>query len=242
MQSTRKFDLNCDMGEGMKNDKLIMPFITSANIACGEHAGDDVTMLETILLAIGNGVKIGAHPGYADRKNFGRMEMELPEEELYQLVYRQVLKIKTIADDAGGVLNHVKPHGALYNAAAKNPVIARIVASVVKDINVNLVVTGLSGSHMITEAQKKGLQTLSEVFGDRTYQDDGSLTPRNMSHAVIENRDKVLKQVMQVVNDNSVTTISGKVIFVKADTICIHGDGKNALDFVQSIHDLIREV
>ena len=227
------------MGEGMKSDNQIMPFIDSANIACGEHAGDDNTIRDTIRDAIKHSVKIGAHPGYADRKNFGRKEIELREDELYALIIRQVNKVKKIAEEEGGNLIHVKPHGALYNMAAKDELISKTIVAAIKEIDANIILVGLSGSILISQGKQNGLKTLSEVFADRTYQDDGSLTPRNQPNALLEDTGRVVQQVIQIIKEQTVTTISGKIIPVVAETICIHGDGKNAEKFAKAIYEKV---
>jgi UPF0271 protein len=180
------FDLNCDMGEGMGNDKEIMPFISSANIACGYHAGDETTMKETIKLAIKNNVTIGAHPSFDDKENFGRREMNLSSNEIYSLVFDQIKILDAFARQAGAILHHVKPHGALYNMSAKDIETAKTIARAVWDHNKELILFGLSGSHSISEAKKIGLRTASEVFADRTYQDDGSLTPRHTTQQRVQ--------------------------------------------------------
>lgn len=235
-----KPDINCDMAEGIGNDELIMPFITYANIACGYHAGDMPTMWQTVESAIKHNVLIGAHPSFLDRKNFGRTEMNLDKEEIYDLVTQQLILLNEITSEFETKLHHVKPHGALYNMSAKNATLANTIAKAVKDFDASLVLFGLSGSHSISEAKAIGLQTASEVFADRTYQDDGSLTPRSQPNALIEDTDKVVQQVLQMLKEGTVTTVSGKVIPITAETICIHGDGKQAVDFAKAIHNAVR--
>lgn len=232
--------INCDMGEGIGNDELIMPFITAANITCGYHAGDVVTIQQTIELAVGHGVTIGAHPSFYDRNNFGRTSMQLPVQELYELIIQQLLIFKEVADGIGERINHVKPHGALYNLSAGDALTANIIAKAVKDFDAGLILYGLSGSHSISEAKAIGLRTASEVFADRSYQDDGSLTPRSQPGAMIEDSGKAVQQVLQMVNEGTVTTVSGKTIPIIAETICIHGDGKKAVEFAKAIHDATR--
>lgn len=234
-------DLNCDMGEGMATDAAIMPFISSANIACGFHAGDDNTMQETVLLAVQHGVSIGAHPGYADKENFGRTEMHLSAEEVYALVQQQVIALMKIAAEKGAKLHHVKPHGALYNQSAKDPQLAAVIAKAVLDIDHGLVLFGLSGSHSIHEAKRIGLTTASEVFADRSYQDDGSLTPRSKPGALLQSTEAALQQVLQMVKEKTVTSLSGKKVPIEADTICLHGDGAHAVDFARSIDQLLQQ-
>ncbi|HEY6062421.1 MAG TPA: 5-oxoprolinase subunit PxpA [Chitinophagaceae bacterium] len=231
--------INCDMGEAIGNDEAIMPFITSANIACGYHAGDSVMMWQTVELAIKHNVAIGAHPSFPDKKNFGRNEMKLENEEVYDLVTQQLIILNEIVTGLDTKLHHVKPHGALYNMSAGDAALANTIAKAVKDFDASLILFGLSGSHSISEAKAINLQTASEVFADRSYQDDGSLTPRSQSNALIDETDKAVQQVLQMINDGTVTTRSGKIIPIVAETICIHGDGKHAVEFARAIHDSI---
>jgi UPF0271 protein len=235
-----KIDINCDMGEGIGNDEALMPFINSANIACGFHAGSGATIQHTIRLTQKYGVHIGAHPSFRDKENFGRKEMHLNSDKVYALVLEQLIKLELAAKEEGTVIHHVKPHGALYNMAARDPQLARTIAQAVKDFHEDLVIYGLSGSFLITEATALGLKVANEVFADRTYQDDGSLTPRTQMHALIENENECLEQVIQMVSNGMVTTISGKIIPIIADTICIHGDGKYAVAFAKKIHQALQ--
>lgn len=234
-------DINCDLGEGAGNDEYIMPFISSANIACGWHAGDAATMKQTIDLCMKHQVAIGAHPSFYDRENFGRTEMELPVQGVYELVTKQLVVLHEIAVSLGAAMQHVKPHGALYIMSAKEALLARVIAGAVKDFDSHLVLFGLSGSHSITEAKKLGLKTASEVFADRTYQDDGSLTPRSESNALINETEKAVTQVLQMIQQGTVTTVSGKTVPILAETICIHGDNKHAVEFAKAIHELLKK-
>jgi len=234
-------DVNCDMGEGIGNDELIMPFISSANIACGYHAGDEKTIWKTIGLAIKHNVAVGAHVSFFDKENFGRSEMNLPGEQVYELVIQQLMIMKRIAGSFDLKMKHVKPHGALYNMSAKDAGLAKTIAVAIKDFDESLVLFGLSGSHSITEAGSIGLKTASEVFSDRTYQDDGSLTPRSGSNALIEDADKALQQVLQMIQEGTVTTVTGKQIPIVAETICIHGDGKHAVEFAKNIYGQLKQ-
>lgn len=229
-------DINCDMGEAMGNDELIMPYISSANIACGYHAGDADTMRLCIESCRHYQIAIGAHPSFDDRENFGRTEMKLSPHECYTLVRKQLEIFKQVADAAAQKIHHVKPHGALYNLSARDMVTANVIARAVKDFDSHLILYGLSGSISISEAKKMGLQTASEVFADRTYQDDGSLTPRSRPGALLDNENRAVEQVMQMVKQGTVTTVSGKAIPILAETICIHGDGKQAVRFAKAIH------
>ena len=236
-----QIDLNCDMGEGIGKDELIMPFISSANIACGYHAGDEDTMKRTVELVMKYNVAIGAHPSFFDRENFGRTDIRLPLGEVYDLVTKQIHLLNEITKTAGANLHHVKPHGALYNMAARAKPLAAVISLAVKDVDDKLFLYGLSGSHLIKEAQKLGVKTVSEVFADRTYQDDGRLTPRTKTGALIDNSDKALQQVLQMIKEGTVTTVSGKIIPIVAETICIHGDGEHAVEFAKAIYDAIRK-
>src|SRR5258705_3387016 len=192
-------DINCDMGEGIGNDEAIMPFISSANIACGYHAGDEETIKQTIELAIKNNIAIGAHPSFLDRKNFGRTDMHLPADEIYDLVFLQLRTIYKIVKSKNKKLHHVKPHGALYNMSAKDPQIAKTVAQAAKDFEDELILFGLSGSQSIEQAKLINLKTANEVFADRTYEDDGGLTPRSKVNALIEGLDKSVHQALQMI-------------------------------------------
>jgi UPF0271 protein len=224
------------MGEGIGNDEAIMQYITSANIACGYHAGDEDTMRQTIALAKKFNVAIGAHPSFQDRENFGRSEMSLSPSEIYQLVQQQMKILQKIAYEYDMGIDHIKPHGALYNMAARNKEIAKAIAQAVYDYNKNLVLFGLSGSLSLKEAIALGLTVKSEVFADRTYQDDGSLTPRSQPGAMIEDDEKALQQALQMVKTGTVRSLSGNEVKITADTICIHGDGPHALAFVKKIY------
>ncbi|HYH15424.1 MAG TPA: 5-oxoprolinase subunit PxpA [Flavisolibacter sp.] len=234
-------DLNCDMGEGMGNDEQLMPFITSANIACGYHAGDRNTMLQTIRLCQHYQVAIGAHPSFPDRENFGRLERVCTPAEVYNWVLQQVQILQSVANELGAGVVHVKPHGALYNQAAREHHLAAAIAQAVKDCDAQLVLVGLSGSCLITEAEAIGLKTTSEVFADRSYQDDGRLTPRSQPGALIEEEAASIQQVLQMVKTGSVKALSGKEVPLRAQTICLHGDGKQAVPFAKAIQETLRK-
>ena len=234
-------DINCDMGEGMDHDAGIMPFISSANIACGFHAGDENTMQQTILLALQNNVAIGAHISFPDKQNFGRTEMHLALNDIHELVFQQLAIIHTIAGTLGAELHHVKPHGALYNMSARDAELAITIASAVKQFNPHLILFGLSGSHSISQAKAIGLQTASETFSDRNYNDDGSLTSRTQPNAMIADEEKMIQHVLQMIRAGTVTTVTGKKIPVMAETICIHGDGQHALTFARAISSVLKK-
>lgn len=229
------------MGEGMPTDAAIMAYISSANIACGAHAGDAATMQRTIDLAVQHNVAIGAHPGFRDNVNFGRMERQLTVEMYYELISEQLFTLQQYIDAAGAVMHHIKPHGALYNMSAKDNAVAAIIAKATADHNPALVLYGLCNSHSITAAKEAGLQTASEVFADRTYMDDGSLTPRSNSNALITDDIKSVQQVLQMLQQQTVTAVNGKIIPVSAETICIHGDGTHAISFAKLLSETIQK-
>lgn len=229
------------MGEGIGNEALLMPYIHAANIACGYHAGDEATMEQVVDLCLQYGVHIGAHPSFPDRANFGRTTMQLSLAEIYTLVTDQLTILNAVVVKKGAELHHVKPHGALYNMAAQQTPVAHAIARAVRDFDPSLVYYGLSGSVMIDMAQEEGLQTANEVFADRTYQPDGSLTPRSQPDALITHEALMLEQVLRFIQEQRVRTITGEEIPIKADTICIHGDGVHALAFAKAIHTTLRE-
>jgi 5-oxoprolinase (ATP-hydrolysing) subunit A len=234
-------DLNCDMGEGCGNDAELMNYVSSVNIACGFHAGNASVMRQTVELAINKGIKIGSHPSYLDLANFGRSEMNISPQEVFDIVLYQTSALKGICDAFGTKIHHVKPHGALYNQAAKDEKLAEAIANAVKKIDAGLILYGLSGSYLISEAEKIGLRTKSEVFSDRTYQSDGSLTPRNLPNALIKNTGDAIEQVLQMIDMHTVTATNGEIIKLKAETICIHGDGENAVEFAKAIYKKLNE-
>lgn len=217
------------MGEGMPNEKQLLPFIDAANIACGYHAGDTDTMRNTLLGCLAYNIKAGAHPSFNDRPHFGREEMELPLNEVYDLVSAQIKTLDTMIKDLGGKLYHVKPHGALYNMSARNRDLALTIAQAVKDHDPSLVLFGLRRSHSIVAAAELGLKTAHEIFADRTYQPDGSLTPRSASNALIHDAKEMILQLKRMQQEPD------------TDTVCIHGDGPHALEFADLIHQTLRQ-
>ena len=237
----KQTDLNCDMGEGMDTDAGIMPWISSANIACGFHAGNLDTMKATVALALQHQVAVGAHPGFKDKANFGRTEQQLSENALFDLVTEQVYLLQEVCREAGCPLHHVKPHGALYNMAANDIVMSAVIARAVQSVNEKLVLYGLSGSFLITEAAKLGLRTASEVFADRVYETNGSLRNRKYPDALIIHEKDCLQQVLQMILEGTVKCIDGNKIHLQADTICLHGDGINATAFAKIIHLTLKE-
>ena len=237
---TFKVDLNCDMGESfgvyrMGNDEAILDYITSANIACGFHAGDPATMRKTVQLALEKNVGIGAHPGLQDLVGFGRRNISLSPQEAYDLVVYQIGALSGFVQAEGSKMQHVKAHGALYNMAAQNAGLSEAIAEAVYKIDPELILFGLSGSELVKAGKKIGLRTANEVFSDRTYQADGSLTPRTQPDALITDTGTALEQVIRMVKEQKVMSTQQQEIQITADTICIHGDGATALDFAAAI-------
>ncbi|MCP3028031.1 LamB/YcsF family protein [Halobacillus sp. A5] len=239
-------DINCDMGESfgtyvMGRDEEILDYVTSANIACGFHAGDPSTMRKTVKLALEKNVGLGVHPGLQDLAGFGRRTMNISPKEAYELVVYQIGALNAFVQAEGSQLQHVKPHGALFNMAAKDAGLSEAVAEAVYDVNPGLILFGLSGSELVKAGRAAGLKTANEVFSDRTYQNDGSLTSRQDSNALITDAEKAIQQVVRMVRESKVTSVQGEDISIRADTICIHGDGVHALEFAQNISSTLKE-
>lgn len=240
----KTIDLNCDMGEAfsgwpMGNDNVLMELISSANIACGFHSGDATIMRKTSQMAIKYSVAIGAHPAFPDLQGFGRRNMQLSNQEIYDICVYQIGAMFGTVKALGGKLHHVKPHGALYNMAAKDAALAKAIAEATKAIDPDLIFYGLSGSFLISEAEKIGLRTASEVFADRTYQNDGTLTPRTQSNALIESTQEAVNQVIMMIEKQCVISTDGKEVPLKADTVCIHGDGNHAVQFAEELRNTL---
>lgn len=234
-----RIDFNCDLGEGCGDDAAIIPLITSASIACGGHAGDETTMRATLRLCREHGVAAGAHPSYPDRAGFGRQEMALAPEAVLATVREQILRLMDAAAAEGMRLSHVKPHGALYNVAARDRGVAAAIANAVAGIDPELMLFGLSGSQLTSAAEAAGLRTAHEVFAERRYEADGSLTPRNRDDAVIHDLDEAIAQVRGFVREGSVLARTGERIALRADTLCLHGDRTDAAQFAKAIHDAL---
>ena len=228
-------DLNCDLGEGGADDAALLPLITSANIACGAHAGDPATMRATVRAARQHGVALGAHPGFADREFFGRRELALPPAVIGALVYAQVAELHAIALNEGALLTHVKPHGALYNLAARDVAVADAVAAAVARVDAGLWLYALAGGQLLAAGRSHGLRVAAEVFADRTYQADGSLTPRDSPGAVIANAGDAVNQVLRLLREGRVRAVTGVDVLVAADTVCLHGDGAGAALFAHGL-------
>ena len=239
-------DLNCDMGESfgawqMGNDAALMDYVSSVNVACGFHAGDASVIRKTIEPAFEQNVAVGAHPSFPDLQGFGRRAMKMSPGEIFDIVLYQVAALKGMCEALGGKLHHVKPHGALYNHAAADKISSEAIAKAVRAIDDNLIFYGLANSFLISEAERIGLKTANEVFADRTYQPDGILTPRSQPNALIETVEKSCGQVLEMITAQTVTATSGEKISIKADTICIHGDGAHALEFARAINRTLGE-
>jgi UPF0271 protein len=233
-------DINSDMGEGfgawdMGNDALLLDYITSTNIACGWHAGDPARMKKLVELATAKKVHIGAHPGLPDLVGFGRREMAISEQDAYNYVLYQAGALQAFINAAGNRLHHVKPHGALYNQAAKDMKLARGIARAVKDLGGNVILYGLAGSCLIDAAKELNVPVWQEVFADRKYTKEGFLVPRTQAGAVIDDESEALKQVMSMSKDGKVISIDGSEIKIQADTLCIHGDNPHAVEFAKKI-------
>ena len=236
----RRVDLNCDMGElpemlANGSQEALMKFVTSANVACGGHAGDEEMMQATIEQAMRHGVAVGAHPGYEDRENFGRVALNFPMEEIRDSVYRQVLALGKITEKCGAVVVHVKPHGALYNQAARDAGIARAIAEGVWRWKQNVVLVGLAGSVMLEEFRAAGFRVAAEAFADRRYEKDGSLRARKFRDALVDAPEKAAEQAVRIVEGQGVLTREGTVVPVDAQTICIHGDTPGAERIAEAV-------
>lgn len=230
-----KVDLNADLGEEFASDAALLQLVSSANIACGFHAGDADTMLACVREALRLGVAVGAHPSFADRQNFGRTFMQLPPETVYAQVLYQIGALAAIVQAQGGRLRHVKPHGMLYNQAAGDPMLADAVAKAVHDFDASLLLVGLAGSALIKAGERYGLATRQEVFADRGYQPDGRLVPRGEPGALIHDEEAALGQTLEMVLQGRVKSVNGAFAPVQAQTVCLHGDGEHALQFAQRL-------
>ena len=228
-----RVDLNADLGEGAGNDAAILKFVTSANIACGGHAGDPELMSSTIELAKKERVAIGAHPGYPDRAGFGRRQLQMSPDEVHDSVVEQIRALHELARAAGVPLRHVKPHGALYNSAATDTSMADAIATAVAAIDPAIILFGLAGSELVVAGQRAGLRTVAEGFADRTYSTDGRLTPRSQSGALIGDPAVAATQAIRLVAEGKVRSLQGEDVEVHVDTICIHGDSPESAVFAR---------
>lgn len=236
----RRVDLNCDLGEGVGNDRAMMPLVSSANVACGLHAGDPTTMRRTVALARDHGVAVGAHPGLADREGFGRRAIALKPEEAYGLVLYQIGALAAIARSEGVELAHVKAHGALYNAAARDAALADALVGAVTAFDPNLLLFGQPGTEHERAAERNGVRFVAEVFADRAYRADGRLVPREVPGAVINDPQAAAARVLSMVCDGGVRALDGTWVALRADTVCVHGDSAGAVAIARAVREVLR--
>jgi 5-oxoprolinase (ATP-hydrolysing) subunit A len=242
----KRIDINCDMGESygawkMGADAEVMPFISSANIACGFHGGDPATIRQTVRLAVDHGVAVGAHPSLPDLQGFGRRAMKISAQDMYDLVVYQAGAVEAFARAAGARLHHVKCHGALYNMAAMDEALSDAMARAVQDLGGGVMLYALSNSKMMQIAKQKGLAVAGEVFADRGYSDDGTLAPRGRPGAMIESADEAVERALGMIEKGYVASLSGKPIPVSPDTLCLHGDQPGAVTFAKAIRKAFAE-
>ena len=233
-------DVNCDMGESygawtMGNDAAVMPFITSANIACGFHGGDPATIRKTVALAVTANVAVGAHPSLPDLVGFGRRAMQISAQEMYDLVLYQAGAVAAFARAAGAPLHHVKCHGALYNMAATDEALSGAMARAVKDLGGHVMLYALAGSKMVAAGRQLGLGVVQEVFADRAYEDNGTLRPRSLPGAMVDDEATAIARAIGMVERGQVQSYAGKLIAVSAGTVCLHGDQPGALQFAAAL-------
>jgi UPF0271 protein len=243
-----KVDLNCDMGEStslwpyrVSDDISLLPYISSINLACGSHAGDADTAKELIQQAVLWDIAVGAHPSFPDKENFGRKELHFSEKDMYRIVYDQLAAISSIALMNGARIRHVKPHGALYNMVAVDHRLAFIVCSAIQAFDEDLMIYGLAGSEIVKVADLMGLKSCSEAFADRSYQDNGKLTPGTEQSTMIEDEEQCIQQALQMIQQGTVCTVNGKNIPVKAESICIHRDSKHPARLAKLIYDALQD-
>ena len=232
-------DFNCDLGEGCGTDAAIVPLISSASIACGAHAGDAATMRETAMLCLAHGVAIGAHPSFEDREHFGRSELDVAADVLEASVRHQIERLAEVCAKLGARLRHVKPHGALYNVAARDRAIADTIVRAIRAVDPSLVLFGLSGSCLTEAGRDAGLAVAHEVFAERAYTADGRLAPRGTRGAVIEKLDDALAQVSGLLRDGTVIARDGTRVALRADTLCLHGDRADAPAFARALRSAL---
>jgi len=228
-------DINCDLGEGVGNDALLMPYLSSCNIACGGHAGDEVTMRKTIALALRHGVRIGAHPSFPDRENFGRAELQMDRKKLIDTISNQVNSLLDIANELEGPVHHIKPHGALYNMAAVDQNIAEAVIQAHLQFDKKVILYAPYGSMVAELASKNSIPVKFEAFADRQYNDDLSLVSRKLPGATLHKPDEILHHVLSMVKNQKIKTIDGHFKKIIANTICVHGDNPNAVEIIASL-------
>ncbi len=246
VENMKYVDLNCDLGESFGNYKIgmdeeVIPLITSANVACGYHASDPVVMQKTVQMAAEHNIAVGAHPGFPDLMGFGRRNMNISTKEAYAYVMYQLGALNAFCRKYGVKMQHVKPHGALYNMAGKDYSLARAVCEAVYDFDSDLILLGLTGSEMINASEAVGLRHANEFFADRAYEEDGSLVARSKAGSMITDEAVALERVVRVIKEGKVVSITGKDIPLKIDSICVHGDGEKALAFVKLIGERLKQ-
>ena len=241
-----QIDLNCDLGESFGNykigmDEKVIPMITSANVACGYHASDPVVMNKTIVMAKEYGIEVGAHPGFPDLMGFGRRNMNVSPSEAKAYTLYQLGALDAFCRVHRRKMQHLKPHGARYNMAAKNYSLAKAICEAIYEFDKDLIVMGLSGGELVRAGKDTGLRTALEVFADRAYEEDGTLVDRRKDGAVITDEEVAIARVVRMIKEQKVTAITGKDITIKADSVCVHGDGVKALEFVKKIREKLTE-
>lgn len=236
MKETHYIDINADVGEGIGNEAKLMPYLSSCNIACGGHAGDAVTMTEVVKLAMKNNVKIGAHPSFPDKTNFGRVDIRISEADLYSSLKQQISALQSVLRSENAQLHHIKPHGALYNLAAKDEKTAMVIIKVLKSIAMPIKLYAPYKSKIAELASKENVQVTFEAFSDRNYNEDLALVTRKNHNALLIEKDDVLQHVLHMVKHQKVKAISGVEVAIKASTFCVHGDTKNAIEILKYLN------
>lgn len=234
-----RIDLNADVGEGAGTEEELIPSLTSVNVACGAHAGDERTMVQTVALAKRHGVAVGAHPGFPDRENFGRVDLEMDPDQLEASILAQLTALGAVCEAAGVEMGHVKAHGALYNSAARNAVVSALLARTVHGFRPDLRLVGFAGSALLDAGRDQGLKVASEAFADRAYESDGSLRSRSLPGAVHRDPDVAAAQAVSIARDGFLRARDGSRVEVRADTICIHGDTPGAPDIARAVREAL---
>jgi UPF0271 protein len=234
-------DLNCDLGEGFPTDAILIPLVSSVNIACGGHAGDDAAMRAAVRLAVAGGANVGAHPGYEDRAQFGRVELNLPDDEIVASLARQVRSLIDVANEDGAVLRHVKPHGALYHRASQSAPLAAAIARAIADIDPTLAIVSPPASQLAAACQQLGLRHVAEGFVDRRYRPDGTLVPRSSPDAILSDPTQANAQALEIIQRSHVTAADGTTIPLRVETLCVHGDGPHAAEVLTRLRQRLTQ-
>ncbi len=237
MKDSFYIDINADVGEGIGNEADLIPYLSSCNIACGGHAGDVVTMTDVVILAKQYEVKIGAHPSFPDQANFGRVDMKISATDLYHSLKQQILSLQQVLHSENQQLHHIKPHGALYNLAAKDEKIAKVIIEVMKGISMPVKLYAPYKSIIAKLARQENIEVTFEAFADRNYNDDLSLVSRKNDKALLLDKAEVLRHVLHLVKHKSVSAISGVAVPIKASTFCVHGDTESALEILKHLNE-----